>query len=178
MVNHPISRTSENIINSPENKGKIRILFVCLGNICRSPAAEGIMKHRVAEACLCDNFFIDSAGIGGWHVGQLPDHRMRRCGERHGYHFCSRARQFSPQDFDRFDCIIGMDRENVADLKAQARTPQDAKKVRLITEFMRQHPGQDTIPDPYYGSDFDFEWVIELLEDACQGLLEEVVTGR
>lgn len=156
---------------SEKNEKPTSILFVCLGNICRSPAAEGIMKRVVAEAGLRGDFFIDSAGIGGWHAGQLPDHRMRRCGERHGYDFCSRARQFSAADFARFDYIIGMDRENVADLREQARTPEDAKKIRLMTEYLQHHPGQSTVPDPYYGSDFDFELVVELLEDACTGLL-------
>ena len=86
-----------------------KILFICLGNICRSPAADGIMRHLVAERGLDDEFLIDSAGIGSWHVGQLPDRRMRQCGQRHGYNFDHRARQFSSKDFARFDYIAVMD---------------------------------------------------------------------
>jgi protein-tyrosine phosphatase len=149
-----------------------RILFVCLGNICRSPAAEGIMKHIVAQEGREEQFFIDSAGIGSWHVGQLPDRRMRACGERHGYTFDSHARQFSPADFDRFDYIIAMDEENRHDLLRQARSEQHRNKLLMMADYLKDHPRQHTIPDPYYGETADFELVIDLLEDACQGLLD------
>ena len=98
-----------NLRHTPE---KISLLFVCLGNICRSPAAEGIMQHLVDEAGLTNRFIIDSAGIGGWHVGDLPDKRMRRCGKTFGYDFCSRARQIQADDFKHFDYIIVMDSDN------------------------------------------------------------------
>jgi len=119
-----------------------RILFICLGNICRSPAADGIMRHLVAERGLDDEFLIDSAGIGSWHVGQLPDRRMRQCGLRHGYTFDHRARQF---------------------------------KIIRMSDYLCHHPGQKTVPDPYYGSERDFEFALELLEDACEGLLESLL---
>lgn len=157
------------------NMSKKRILFVCLGNICRSPAAEGIMKQMVEQRGLGHLFEIDSAGIGGWHIGQLPDSRMRRHGARHGYDFNSRARQFSSTDFDLFDVIVGMDKENIYDLRHQAYSDADRKKIVCMADYLRHHPGQATVPDPYYGGDRDFELVIELLEDACEGLLEEMI---
>ncbi len=153
---------------------KQRILFICLGNICRSPAADGIMHHLVDEAGMADDFYIDSAGIGSWHVGQLPDHRMRRHGERHGYQFTHRARQFTAADFDRFDLIAVMDHENRQDVMRQARSETDRQKVIAMSDYLCHHPGQQTIPDPYYGTDRDFEFVIELLEDACAGLLKQL----
>ncbi|MBO4826615.1 MAG: low molecular weight phosphotyrosine protein phosphatase [Prevotella sp.] len=155
-------------------KGKVtRVLFVCLGNICRSPAAEGIMRQMAEEHGMGHRFFIDSAGIGSWHVGQLPDRRMRRHGERHGYRFESRARQFSMADFARFDLIVGMDEENVADLMAMARTEDDAKKIRCMKDYLVNHPHLRSVPDPYYGGDRDFELVIELLEDGCAELIRK-----
>lgn len=151
-----------------------RILFICLGNICRSPAADGIMRHLVSEQGLDDQFVIDSAGIGSWHVGQLPDRRMRHQGERHGYTFDHRARQFSAADFDRFDLVAVMDQENFHDVSRQARSDADRRKIIKMSDYLQHHPGQHTIPDPYYGNDRDFEYVIELLEDACGGLLQKL----
>ncbi len=153
---------------------KQRLLFICLGNICRSPAADGIMHHLVEARGLTDDFYIDSAGIGSWHVGQLPDYRMRRCGEQHGYVFDHRARQFSAADFDRFDLIAVMDHENYHDVARQARSAADRQKIIRMSDYLRHHPGQQTVPDPYYGDDRDFEFAVELLEDACEGLLDEL----
>ncbi len=157
-----------------KTKEKTSLLFVCLGNICRSPAAEGIMRHIVEREGMADIITIDSAGIGGWHVGQLPDRRMRSHGAVHGYDFCSRARQFSPADFARFDLIVAMDNENRADLEGMARTDADRRRIVMMADYLRSHPGHTTVPDPYYGGDSGFELVIELLEDACEGLFEEV----
>ena len=151
-----------------------RILFICLGNICRSPAADGIMKHLVAARGLDDEFLIDSAGIGSWHVGQLPDSRMRQCGQRHGYVFDHHARQFSPKDFDRFDYIAVMDHENYQDVARQARSSADRQKIIRMSDYLTRHPGQQTVPDPYYGTERDFEFALELLEDACEGLLQSL----
>ena len=147
------------------------ILFVCLGNICRSPAAEGIMKHLTRQRYVDDQFFIDSAGVGSWHVGELPDRRMRSHGNRHGYCFDSRARQIKHDDFIRFDYIFVMDGENYDDVIALANNDDERRKVLRLADYMTHHPHQSTIPDPYYGGDRDFELVIELLEDACDGLL-------
>lgn len=111
------------------------LLFVCLGNICRSPAAEGIMQHIVDAANLSDKFRIDSAGIGPWHVGNLPDPRMRSHGADHGYDFSTRARQICYDDFSRFDYILVMDRENYHELMSMARTEQDREKVHMMADF-------------------------------------------
>ena len=154
------------------------VLFICLGNICRSPAAEGIMRHLVHERMLDDNIEIDSAGIGPWHAGELPDRRMRRHGAAHGYDFCSRARQICREDMDRFDIIVVMDSENRHDVMALARTDDQRRKVMMMTDFCRRHDGHTEVPDPYYGGDRGFELVIELLEDACEGLLDHIVRTR
>lgn len=153
---------------------KKRILFVCLGNICRSPAAEGIMRDMVKRNGMEERIEVDSAGLGHWHVGELPDARMRMHGKRHGYQFLSRARMVAPDDFDKFDLVIPMDNDNLIELKAIARSPYDYKKIVPMARFLKHHPMYDTVPDPYYGGDQGFELVIHLLEDACQGLLEEL----
>ena len=148
------------------------VLFVCLGNICRSPAAEGIMKHQLEINGLTDKVFVDSAGIGGWHVGDLPDARMRVHGSRRGYDFCSRARQIKRADFDRFDLIIVMDDDNYDDVCSLARNEDDRAKVHLMTEYLNRFKGRRSVPDPYYGGDAGFELVLELLEDGCERLIE------
>ena len=151
------------------------ILFVCLGNICRSPAAEGIMRHLVEIHGMQHDIKVDSAGIGSWHVGDLPDPRMRAHGKKHGYLFTSRARQFVVEDFDRYQLIVAMDQENVMDLKSKSRTPYDKAKIVCMADYLRHHPMHKTVPDPYYGGEQGFELVIDLLEDACQGLLESLM---
>ena len=151
-----------------------KLLFVCLGNICRSPAAEGIMKHIVSEKRCQQDFIIDSAGVGDWHVGQLPDSRMRRHGNAHGYNFRSRARQICREDFNLFDLIIVMDSANYRAVTSMAPSADAKAKVVMMANYLRHHSNQSSIPDPYYGDDRDFEYVIELLEDACQGLFEDI----
>lgn len=155
-------------------KNKLRILFICLGNICRSPAAEGIMKSMVKAKGLDDQIYVDSAGIGSWHIGQLPDIRMRRQGERSGYRFDSRARQFNKGDFARFDLIVVMDADNYIAISSMASSSEDRKKIVLMADYLGHHPGQTSIPDPYYGDQDDFKFVIELLEDACETLLKKL----
>lgn len=164
--------------NSLSDNKEYKILFVCLGNICRSPAAEGITKRMLEDKGLADDFTVDSAGIGNWHVGQLPDNRMRRHGAAHGYTFDSRARQFTPKDFGRFNHIVTMDDENYSAVTAMARTETDRAKVLRMADFLQSHPGQRSIPDPYYGGDSGFELVIELLEDACNGLIEHLTQQK
>lgn len=153
---------------------KHKILFVCLGNICRSPAAEGIMKAMVEKRGVAGDFIIDSAGVGSWHVGQLPDSRMRRQGRQHGYDFSSRARQIEAADFDRFDVIAVMDRENYHDVAAKAPSAEGRQKIVSLAGYLARHPQYTTIPDPYYGDERDFETVIELLEDALAGFLDSL----
>lgn len=159
-------------MNMKMKSGKHIVLFICLGNICRSPAAEGIMKALVERRGLGEEFEIESAGIGHWHVGQLPDARMRKCGAEHGYRFDSRARQFQRADFKRFDTIVVMDQDNYRAVTSMASTEAERRKVARMADYLASHPGFTTVPDPYYGTYADFELVIELLEDACQGLLD------
>ncbi len=153
-------------------RNKISLLFICLGNICRSPAAEGVMRKITGDAGLAGHFHIDSAGIGNWHVGQLPDRRMQTCGQRHGYCFDSHARQICTDDFSRFDLLLVMDRDNYRAVTALAPTHEDARKVHLLTEYLTRNNGADTVPDPYYGGERDFEYALALIEDACRGLLD------
>ena len=156
-----------------EDNKKYKVLFVCLGNICRSPAAEGIMKSLVEKEHLLDRIYIDSAGTGGWHIGELPDARMRRHGLRRGYDFCSRARKFSSADFEKFDYIIVMDEENYRDVKKLAKTQDDVRKIHRMTDFSKKYSNDD-VPDPYYGGASGFELVLDLLEDATEGLLKDI----
>lgn len=153
---------------------KKRLLFVCLGNICRSPAAEGVMKSIVWDKFVDDEYEIDSAGIGSWHAGELPDRRMWQCGAKRGYNFNSRARQFKTDDFDRFDYILVMDAENEKDVRAKARNASDVQKIRRLSDYLTLHEGTRTIPDPYYGGDRDFEYALDLIEDACKGLFNKL----
>ena len=144
-----------------ESEGRVTsLLFICLGNICRSPAAEGVMKHIVErEGCDAD-FLIDSAGIGGWHVGQLPDSRMRRRGAARGYDFCSRARQFSAADFQRFDMILVMDRENYYDVKRLAHNSETLRSIssRMPVRVFLHIYAQITIENPLFPVCFYKTW--------------------
>lgn len=153
---------------------KTSLLFVCLGNICRSPAAEGILKNMAKKKGIDNNLFIDSAGIGGWHIGQLPDRRMRECGYKNGYDFSSKARQFNKMDFERFDYIIVMDEENYRDIKMKCPNGEYMKKVHRINEYFTKYKGEMSVPDPYYGDMADFQFAVELLEDACETLLAQL----
>ena len=149
-----------------------RLLFICLGNICRSPAANAIMQRYVDEAGLSDKFDIDSAGIGPWHVGQLPDKRMREHGARRGYRIDHIARQFdAAKDFDRFDYIVVMDEDNYRNITRQAQNEEDRKKVIRMADYFIKYKGRTSVPDPYYGDGEDFELALDLIEDGCKGLL-------
>ena len=155
--------------------GKTSILFVCLGNICRSPAAEAVMKKKLEDRWpLCAGVEVDSAGIGSWHEGQLPDRRMRRHGAARGYDVGSVARQVKAEDFARFDYIFGMDHDNMADLRRLARTEEERSKVMCAADFMARHPQYDTVPDPYYGGGDAFELALDLIEDACDGIINRL----
>lgn len=147
-----------------------RILFVCLGNICRSPSAEGIMRHLIRQHQLDGQVICDSAGTSSYHIGSPPDRRMRAAAQRQGIELKGEARQFIPANFDRFDLILVMDRENYSDVMALTRSPADVDKVRLMCEFC-QHHADTEVPDPYYGGTDGFDYVIRLLLDACEGAL-------
>lgn len=155
---------------------KKRILFVCLGNICRSPAAEGVMKAVVDKYGNPDEWFIDSAGTGDYHIGDLPDGRMRRAGAKRGYRFDHRARQLHISNFEDFDMIIGMDANNVRNIKRIAPTVEDVAKVYPMARWLDPKGGYDYVPDPYYEGQEGFELVLDQLEYACKRLFDEVDT--
>jgi len=150
----------------------MNILFVCLGNICRSPMAETIFNTLLAEKNLSKKYEIDSAGLDNYHEGELADPRMRRHAEQHGYHLTHRSRPVTNNDFDHFDLILGMDPANIRTLLNRA-TDINRHKIKLLGDFCLTKTVA-TIPDPYLGNDKDFEYVITVLEDACEGLLFKI----
>lgn len=149
------------------------VLFVCLGNICRSPAAEGIFRSMVENEKLSDKISVDSAGTSGYHDGELPDSRMRSHGSRRGYRFNSLSRKFRNSDFDKFDIILAMDDSNYNNIMRQSPDLESDKKVYRMADFL-QHMEADHIPDPYYSGAEGFELVLDLLEDSCRGLLDKI----
>ena len=153
-------------------KENIGILFVCLGNICRSPAAEGVMRQLVEERGLEKRFKIDSAGLYGGHAGDLPDHRMRVHAIQRGYGLIHRSRKVRMSDFDDFDLIVSMDHSNYDRLREIAPTVDDEKKVVRMIDFVKGFPQCDCVPDPYYDGAEGFELVLDLLEDGCVNLLD------
>ncbi len=155
------------------DNSKYKILFVCLGNICRSPAAQGVMERLIAERGLQDRFMVDSAGLYGGHSGSLPDHRMRVHAQRRGYNLTHLSRQITGKDLETFDLIVAMDRSNVQGFQCM-KDPVDWNKVVEMASFLRFHPHNDCVPDPYYDGAEGFELVLDLLEDACEGLLDEL----
>jgi protein-tyrosine phosphatase len=152
-----------------------RILFVCMGNICRSPTAEGVMRRLVDDAGV-DGIELDSAGVGDWHAGHPPDARASEAARRRGVTLGGTARVVRPDDWERFDMLIAMDRENVGDLLAMAPDEDAAAKVRLLREFDPATAGAPDldVPDPYYGGDQGFETVLDMVEAACRGLIDEL----
>jgi len=147
------------------------LLFVCLGNICRSPGAEAVMNSKLKTVGWERRILCDSAGIIGFHAGEPADARMRKHALKRGYVLTSLSRQVNQDvDFDRFDMIIGMDDQNINDLNALARSEDDRKKIFRMTDFCTQKI-YNYVPDPYYSGIDGFELVLDLLEDACDGLL-------
>jgi protein-tyrosine phosphatase len=149
------------------------ILFVCLGNICRSPMAEGVFLTVLHREGVSGKFKIDSAGTMGYHQGELADRRMRFHAEKRGYNLTHLSRPVKPADFEQFDLIIAMDNQNVEDLEFMAQTSIHRAKIRKMTDFCRRFNDYE-IPDPYYGGDSGFDHVIDLLEDGCEGLFAEL----
>ena len=153
-----------------------RVSFVCLGNICRSPTAEAVMRHLVEEAGLKGRIVVDSAGTGDWHVGEPRDPRSAEVGRRRGMPLSGRARQFEAADFSRFDHVLAMDRQNRDALLRLAPDPDARAKVQLLRAFEPVSPGadpdDDEVPDPYHGRADGFDRVFDICEDACRGLLE------
>lgn len=152
---------------------KYKILFVCLGNICRSSTAEEIMYQLLVKEGLEKEIEVDSAGILSYHEGELPDSRMRMHAARRGYNLTHRSRPVRSEDFYNFDLIIGMDDRNMDDLKSLAPSLEGEKKVHRMCEYCVDKL-VDYVPDPYYGGASGFENVLDILEDACGGLLEHL----
>lgn len=152
----------------------MRICFVCLGNICRSPTAEGVFKKVATDRGMDDRIEVDSAGTGDWHAGEEADPRARRAAESRGVTLESRARQFKTKDFDAFDFVIAMDRSNKANLEKLARSAEHRQKIYLFRDFDEQAGADSEVPDPYYGGEQGFEEILDMCERASIGLLEFV----
>jgi protein-tyrosine phosphatase len=152
-----------------------RVLFVCLGNICRSPTAEGVFRRLVAEAGLAGRFAIDSAGTGDWHLGEAPDPRMQAAATALGYPLGGTARQVRPADFATFDHILAMDQSNLRDL-VQLAPAEHRAKVRLLRQY--DPAGAGDVPDPYYGGAEGFTEVVRIVERSCRALLADLTAGE
>ena len=156
-----------------KNKENVSVLFVCMGNICRSPTAETVFRHYVESAGVSEHILIDSAGTHAYHVGDPPDLRSQRAALQRGYDLSKlRGRQVCREDFRRFDYVLAMDSSNLGILQRLA-TPDSSAVTRLFLEYARHHAERE-VPDPYYGGEDGFEHVLDMVEDAAQGLLEEI----
>ena len=155
------------------NKEKINVLFICMGNICRSPTAEAVFRHYVESAGLAESILIDSAGTHDYHIGDPPDRRTQRAARHRGYDMSSlRGRQIEASDFHRFDYVLAMDRGNLSILNSIAPSGCDSK-AQLFLDYSRYRTERE-VPDPYYGGEDGFEHVLDMVEDAAQGLLQEI----
>ncbi|MEM9156626.1 MAG: low molecular weight protein-tyrosine-phosphatase [Cyanobacteria bacterium P01_F01_bin.33] len=150
-----------------------RLLFVCLGNICRSPTAENVMRYLVEEAGLSDRITCDSAGTSSYHIGSPPDRRMQQAARAKGMTLTGEARQFRAEDLEAFDLILAMDRQNYRDILLLDPERRFADKVKMMCDYCTEYPDRE-VPDPYYGGGDGFRYVVELLQDACSGLLREM----
>ena len=153
----------------------MRVLFVCLGNICRSPTAEAAVAEALAERGVAERVHLDSAGIGNWHLGNPPDARMRAAAADHGLHVDGSARQVRTSELETWDLIVAMDRQNLAELRAMAPSEHVAGRMRLFRDF---DPDADhaEVPDPYYGGASGFADVVRICRSAARGLADEIVT--
>ncbi len=153
----------------------MRVLFVCLGNICRSPTAEAVFRAKVAERGLNGEVEVDSAGTGGWHAGNAPDRRAVAEGERRGVSMSGRARQVSASDLRDFDLVIAMDESNRRDLLALATDDEVRERIQLLRDWDPEAAGHDrAVPDPYYGGDREFAEMFDIVERACDGLIDDL----
>ena len=172
--NKPMESSSEDVEANAEHEAAVSVLFVCMGNICRSPMAEGVLRQRLAERRDDLSVQVDSAGTHSYHVGAAPDRRAQVAASRRGVDISAlRARRFHESDFSRFDYILAMDRDNLEILTAAAEQ-QYQSKVKLFLDFSRHNRGAD-VPDPYYGGAVGFERVLDLVEEAADSLIEDLI---
>ncbi len=157
-----------------KNQKKVKVLFVCMGNICRSPTAEGVFRHVVKQKNMDSHIVIDSAGTHAYHIGESPDSRSQATAKQRGVDLSSqRARKVEAQDFDKFDYVIAMDHSNSEDLKSLADAGQQAK-IHLFMEFAKDRDNTE-VPDPYYGGGNGFENVFDMVQSASEGLLQHIM---
>lgn len=152
----------------------VKVLFVCMGNICRSPTAHAVFRQLVLDSQLDKHIVVDSAGTHAYHIGNPPDNRSQQTAKKRGIHMQDlRARKVNPMDFSEFDYVLAMDHANYGDLKSLANR-EEAKKLHLFLDFADDHIQEEAVPDPYYGGDQGFEHVFDLVENASQGLLMHI----
>lgn len=154
-----------------------KVLFVCMGNICRSPTAEGVFRKRLSQQPdLLESIEVDSAGTHGYHAGEPPDMRTQKAAAKRGYDLSQiRARKVAPQDLDYFDLILAMDYSNLDNLQRMATTPEQHARIRLFMDYSKEFDDEE-VPDPYYGLGHGFDLVIDMVEDAADGLLVDLKT--
>ena len=158
----------------PPVEPSVRVLMVCMGNICRSPTAEGVLRAKLQQAGLAGGVQVDSAGTHGYHSGEAPDPRAIRQAAQRGYNIKGlRARPVAPEDFERFDWLLAMDEDNLAWLEKRA-PPGHAARIELLMPYSLRHPQQRVVPDPYYGAAAGFDLVLDLVEDACDGVVRRL----
>jgi len=160
-----------NRINNEGDELKVSVLFVCLGNICRSPAGEEVLRHMAKKQGV--DVEVASCGLGDWHLGQLADDRMRKAASDRGIVLTGRAQILKDDFFDKYDYILAADHIVMQDLNRIALKPSYKAKINLMTAYSKSYPNQE-LPDPYYGGSADFNFVLDVLQDACEGLLEEI----
>ena len=157
-------------------KHDVSVLFVCLGNICRSPLGEGVLAHRLGEADLSDRVRVDSAGTGAWHLGDPPDPRSVEVAMRHGIELRGQARRVSVEDFHDFDYIFAMDRSNLRDLRYRESEGDGGALLTLFREFDPDQDGDLDVPDPYYGGPAGFDLMFDMVDRTCAAFVEHLVT--
>ncbi|MBN2527026.1 MAG: low molecular weight phosphotyrosine protein phosphatase [Deltaproteobacteria bacterium] len=157
-------------------KTKTNVMFVCMGNICRSPLAHAVFEDMVQKASLEDAFKIESSGTIGYHVGELPDARMRETARRHGVKMIHRARQLKKKDLDDYDMILAMDKENLSNIRKLATSEAHLQKIQLFRNFDPNATGGAEVPDPYYGGDDGFEHVFQIVQRTCEQLLKDTAS--
>jgi protein-tyrosine phosphatase len=156
----------------------VKIIFVCLGNIVRSPLAENKFRHLAQQSGVAEKYTVASGAVADWHVGDPPDSRMRRVAKQHGLIYNGRGRQITRQDMQTFDLVMAMDRENGSYLRRLAGSAQEEAKIHMLREFDPMGGPTAVVPDPYYGNLDEFEEVYQIIERSCQGLLEALQNGE